>query len=69
MSARMNISLSDELNQQLERIAAQQETTKTEVFRRALQLYFAAKEGTEKGLKLGLIDPEEEKIKTEIVGL
>lgn len=69
MSMRMNIVLSDELSKKLDMIAAQQESNKSEVLRKALQLYLAAREGTQSGLKLGLVDPESKEIRTEIVGL
>lgn len=69
MSSRFNIVLSDELSEKLDRIALQQESNKSEILRKALQLYLAAREGTQGGLKLGLVDPTSKEIKTEIVGL
>ena len=69
MSTRMNIVLSDELAAKLDAIATQQESNKGEVLRKALQLYLAAREGTQSGLKLGLVDPESKEMRTEIIGL
>lgn len=69
MSSRFNVVLSDNLNKQLDAAATDTETNKSEILRKALQLYLAALEGTRSGLKLGLIDPKDEKVKTEIVGL
>ncbi len=68
MTARFNILLPDALNRQLDQIAAQQGTTKSEIFRRALRLYFAAKEGAEHGLTLCLVDPEKGTIETQFIG-
>jgi metal-responsive CopG/Arc/MetJ family transcriptional regulator len=69
MSARFNVVLSDDLNQQIDQAVAESETTKSEILRKALQLYLAAREGSKNGLKLGLVDGQTEKLKTEIVGL
>ncbi len=69
MSARFNVVLSDELNQAVDAAVAGSESTKSEILRKALQLYLAAREGSKRGLKLGLIDPETHKLQTEIVGL
>jgi predicted transcriptional regulator len=69
MSARFSIVMSDELNRDLDTAAEESETTKSEIFRKALQLFLAARDGNRRGLKLGLIDPKTEKMQTEIVGL
>jgi predicted transcriptional regulator len=69
MSARFNVVLSDELNREIDRVAAESETNKSEILRKSLQLFLAAREGKKSGLKVGLVDPESDKIKTEIVGL
>lgn len=45
------------------------ESSKSEILRKALQLYLAALEGNRSGLKVGLIDPETKEVKTEIIGL
>ncbi len=45
------------------------ETSKSEILRKALQLYLAARDGSRHGLKLGLVEPKTEKLQTEIVGL
>ena len=69
MSARFNVVLSDELNQAIDRAAAETESNKSEILRKALQLYLAARDGKQRGLKLGLIDTTTDKLQTEIVGL
>lgn len=69
MSAQMSILVSDKVNQELEQIAAQQRTTKSVIFQKALRLYLAASDGAEQGLRLVLVDPEEHTIKVEIIGL
>ncbi len=69
MSSRYNLVLSDDLNRELERVVEQAETSKSEILRKALQLYLAAREGKQAGMKLGLVDPETRSLKTEFVGL
>ena len=69
MSVRFNVVLSDDLNNEIDKAAEESETNKSDVLRKALQLYFAARDGKRRGLKLGLIEPESQKVKTEIVGI
>lgn len=69
MSVRVNMVLSDELNREIENAATESETTKSEILRKALQLYLAARDGKQRGLKIGLIEPKTDKLQTEIVGL
>ena len=69
MSVRLNVVLSDELNREIDKAAVETETNKSEIFRKALQLYLAARNGKLRGLKLGLVEPTTEKLQTEIVGL
>jgi predicted transcriptional regulator len=69
MSTRFNVILSDDLNREIDRVAAETETNKSEILRKALQLYLAARDGKQRGLKLGLVEPKTEKLQTEIVGL
>lgn len=69
MSARFNVVLSDDLNNELDRVVAEAETNKSEILRKALQLYLAAREGKQRGLKLGLANPQTKQLETEIVGL
>jgi predicted transcriptional regulator len=65
---RFSLTLSDDLNREIDQAAQETETSKNEILRKALQLYLAAREGKKKGLKLGLVNIEE-KLETEIVGL
>ena len=69
MSVRFNLVLSDDLNEEIDKVADETETNKSEILRKALQLYLAAREGKRRGLKLGLVEPETRKLETEIVGL
>jgi metal-responsive CopG/Arc/MetJ family transcriptional regulator len=61
--------LSDELNREIDKAAVETESNKSEIFRKALQLYLAARNGKLRGLKLGLVEPTTDKLQTEIVGL
>ena len=65
---RFNVTLSDDLNQQIDQAAAESQASKSEVLRKALTLYLAARDGKKRGLKLGLAS-EDQKLETEIVGL
>jgi metal-responsive CopG/Arc/MetJ family transcriptional regulator len=69
MSVRFNVVLSDDLNREIDRVAKEAETNKSEIFRKALQLYLAAREGKQRGLKLGLVEPKTDRLQTEIIGL
>ncbi|WP_454918940.1 ribbon-helix-helix domain-containing protein [Xanthobacter sediminis] len=69
MSVRLNVVLSDDLNREIDAAAAATETNKSEIIRKALQLFLAARDGKKRGLKLGLVEPQTEKLQTEIVGL
>jgi metal-responsive CopG/Arc/MetJ family transcriptional regulator len=69
MSVRFNVILSDDLNREIDQAVAESETSKSEILRKALQLYLAARDGSRRGLKLGLVEPKTEKLQTEIVGL
>ncbi|MGE0151957.1 MAG: ribbon-helix-helix protein, CopG family [Reyranellaceae bacterium] len=69
MSVRLNVILSDDLNREIDRAAEETETNKSEILRKALQLFLAAREGKQRGLKLGLVEPKTEKLQTEIIGL
>ena len=69
MSVRLNVVLSDEVNREIDKAAVETESNKSEIFRKALQLYLAARNGKLRGLKLGLVEPTTEKLQTEIVGL
>jgi len=69
MSAQCNVVLSDELNKAVDAVVNGSETTTSEILRKALQLYLAAREGSQRGLKLGLIDRKTQEFQTEIIGL
>ncbi len=69
MSVRFNVVLSDDLNREIDEAVQKSETSKSEILRKALQLYLAAREGKERGLKLYLVESKTDKLQTEIVGL
>jgi predicted transcriptional regulator len=69
MSVRFNVVMSDELNRDLDAAAEDSETTKSEIFRKALQLFLTARDGKQRGLKVGLVDPKTDKLQTEFIGL
>jgi predicted transcriptional regulator len=69
MSTRLNVILSDDLDKAIEAVVAESESTKSDVLRKALQLYLAAHDGKRRGLKLGLVEPDSGELRTEIVGL
>lgn len=69
MSVRLNLVLSDDLNREIERTASETESNKSEILRKALQLFLAARDGKERGLKLGLVEPTTDKLQTEFIGL
>ena len=69
MSTRFNNVLSDDLDRELDNAVIKTESSKSDVLRKALQLYLAALDGSRASLKVGLIDPETHKMETEIIGL
>ncbi|MDP1651233.1 MAG: ribbon-helix-helix protein, CopG family [Rhodocyclaceae bacterium] len=69
MSVRFQMVLSDDLNREIDQAVAESGSSKSEILRKALQLYLAARDGSRRGLKLGLVEPVTEKLQTEIVGL
>jgi predicted transcriptional regulator len=69
MSERFNVVLSDELNAKIEAAAKDSEMTKSDILRKAIQLYIVARDGSSRGFKLGLVSPKTSKMETEIIGL
>jgi predicted transcriptional regulator len=51
-TTRLEVRLSDQVNERLEALAASEGLTKTDVFRRALALYMLAKKHEQEGAKL-----------------
>lgn len=68
LSIRLSVVLSDDLNRDIDRVAGSA-ANKSEVFRKALQLYLAAYDAQSRGLKLGWFEPGEQRVQTEITGL
>lgn len=69
MSVRYNMVVSDELDRELEKVVAESESNKSEIVRKALQMFIAAREGKVKGQKVGLVNPKTDKLEVEFVGL
>jgi len=69
MSVRFNLVLSDDLNKAIDKEIAASETTKSDVMRKSLQLYLAAREGNRRGLKVGLVEPDTNQLYQEFIGL
>jgi predicted transcriptional regulator len=68
MAVRFNLVLSDDLNSEIDKVVEEAETNKSDILRKALQLYLAARDGQKRGLKLGLANADNT-LTTEIVGL
>jgi metal-responsive CopG/Arc/MetJ family transcriptional regulator len=68
MSARLTLVLSDDLIQAIDRAAADNASSRAEVFRKALQLYLLAHDASRRGLKIGLVEPRTGQLQTEIFG-
>lgn len=69
MSVRFHVVLSDDLNREIDHAVEETESSKSDILRKALQLYLAARAGSRRGLKLVLVEPKMEKVHTEIIGL
>lgn len=69
MSTRFNLVISDDLVRDMDKAAHASLSSKSEVLRKALQLYLAAYEAKSRGLKIGFFEPGAEKLQTEVVGL
>jgi predicted transcriptional regulator len=65
---RMNITISDDLAERLGALSEQSDTTKSEIFRKALTLFDLAQAGKREGKKLALVG-DSGQVMTEIVGL
>lgn len=64
---RLNLQVSNDLNDSLDRMADEAETTKADILRKAIILYEYARKGKAKGQSLALV--KNDRIETEIVGL
>ncbi len=65
---RMNITISDDLAERLGVMSERSDTSKSEIFRKALTLFDLAQEGKRDGKKLALVGNGGQVV-TEIVGL
>ena len=69
MSVRLNLVLSDDLDREISRVADDAESSKSEVLRKALQLYLEATNAAKRGLQVGLVNPTTNVEETKIIGL
>jgi predicted transcriptional regulator len=69
MSVLLNVVLSDDLNREIDHAANETESNKSEIFRKALQLYLEARKGAKEGFDLGLVNRDTEQLETKFVGL
>lgn len=69
MSVKYNIALPDSLSGDFEDAAKESDVPKSEIMRRALSLYLAARRGQSEGLSVGLVDPKTKQVNSVIVGL
>lgn len=65
---RLNITISDDLAEVLDRMADESQQSKSELLRKALTLFEVARDGKREGKKLALVDLNGH-VTTEIVGL
>ena len=64
-----SITLEFNNDRDIDKAALASFSNKSEVLRKALQLYLAACEAKSRGLKIGFFEPDAEKLQTEVVGL
>jgi predicted transcriptional regulator len=60
--------MSNDLNNAIDAVAVETDTTKTEIIRKALTLYLAARRGAKQGQIVGLANPETKQLETEFIG-
>jgi predicted transcriptional regulator len=65
---RLSLTLSPELNDRLEQLAASSHTSKTEILRKAIALYDVVAEAKSEKKRLGILD-QNKHLLTEIVGI
>ena len=66
---RFSVTLSDDLDREIDKAVSETGSNKNEILRKALQLYLAARDGKKDNLKVGLVDSKSNVLKVEIVGL
>lgn len=64
----MKITLGDKLEESLNNIAASEFISMSDIFRKSLQLYVEAKKAQNTGMKLYLVDSDNDQNRTEIIG-
>lgn len=69
MAARFSVVFSDDPNAEIDRVVVQDQSTKVDVLREALQPGHAARDGKRRALMVGLVHPGTQTLDTEMVGL
>jgi metal-responsive CopG/Arc/MetJ family transcriptional regulator len=70
MSVRYNMELPDALNSKISVAATEDEISKAEVIRKAIELYLVSRRAIREGNTVGIVTPENrDALKTEFVGL
>ncbi len=69
MQNRLNLVLSADLSKKIDELASESNTNKSEILRKALTMYIAAKEAPKEGRKVGLVNSRTEKLEVEFIGL
>lgn len=67
-TVKKQIVLSEDLDRDISEAATEQGTNQAEIFRKALMLYFVAREKKKTGLKLGFVKADQP-LEIEVVGL
>jgi predicted transcriptional regulator len=67
-AVRLSLSVSPELNERLEQLAAASHTTKSEILRKAIALFDVVAEAKAEKKRFGLLDQNKQLV-TEIVGI
>lgn len=69
MTARYSLVLSGNLDNLIGQVVSEDQSSKAKVLRKALALYLAARDGSRRGMKVGLVDPASERLEMEFIGL
>lgn len=69
MSERLLVVMSNDLSRAIELAAVEGHTTKSEVLRKSLQLFFAIQQGKREGKPAGLADPQTRMVEVEFIGV
>ena len=68
MAVHFKLMMSDDLDRDIDKAVEQTGNSKSEVLRKALQLYLTALDGKKRGLKIGMCNAVTEKMQDEFIG-